>query len=174
MPAKKNFVLRRRKALLLTLSVLLGLSLLTACTAPASTSGASPATGAQAAPLSADSELAVGILKLENTAQAVDAKEAAELLPLWQLLSELKSSSSERAAGGQRGRRGHPGHHHRRAAQRHRRDGSLTNRPRNRAPGSCPYNQRKRLQHIFEPDRRRESRWRNGHDRRRATSRRRW
>ncbi len=80
--------------MLLTLSVLLGLSLLTACTAPASTSGASPSTGAQAAPLSADSELAVGILKLENTAQAVDAKEAAELLPLWQLLSELKSSSS--------------------------------------------------------------------------------
>ena len=36
----------------------------------------------------------LGILKLEGTPQAVDAKQAAQLLPLWQLLRQLNSSSS--------------------------------------------------------------------------------
>lgn len=39
-------------------------------------------------------QLAVGTLNLEGTAQAVDAAQAARLLPLWELLAQLNSSSS--------------------------------------------------------------------------------
>jgi hypothetical protein len=45
-------------------------------------------------PMSPQMELAVGTFKLEGTPQAVDAKEAAQLLPLWQLFGQLESSSS--------------------------------------------------------------------------------
>ena len=45
-------------------------------------------------PLTPEAKLALGILKLEGTTQAVDAKQAAQLLPLWQLLRQLNSSSS--------------------------------------------------------------------------------
>ena len=46
------------------------------------------------APLTPEDKLALGLLKLEGTPQAVDAKQAAQLLPLWQLLRQLNSSSS--------------------------------------------------------------------------------
>ncbi len=39
-------------------------------------------------------QLAVGTLNLEGTAQAVDASQAATLLPLWELLAQLNSSGS--------------------------------------------------------------------------------
>jgi hypothetical protein len=44
--------------------------------------------------LSPESKLALGTIKLEGTKQAVDSKMAANLLPLWQLLFQLNSSSS--------------------------------------------------------------------------------
>lgn len=44
--------------------------------------------------LSPDAKLALGTIKLEGSAQAVDAKTAAKLLPLWQLMVQLHSSSS--------------------------------------------------------------------------------
>jgi hypothetical protein len=55
-----------------------------------------------AAPNSADgtftlplaSKLAVGTIKLEGTKQAVDAKQAAELLPLWQVMKDLETSDT--------------------------------------------------------------------------------
>jgi len=39
-------------------------------------------------------ELALGILNLEGTGQAVDSKSAAQLLPLWQLMDELSVNAS--------------------------------------------------------------------------------
>src|SRR5258706_2315205 len=45
-------------------------------------------------PISPQMQLAVGIFKLEGTPQAVDAKEAAKLIPLWQLFGQLEASSS--------------------------------------------------------------------------------
>ena len=45
-------------------------------------------------PLNPESKLALGTIKLEGTKQAVDSKMAASLVPLWQLLFQLNSSSS--------------------------------------------------------------------------------
>ncbi len=44
--------------------------------------------------LTADAKLALGTIKLEGTPQAIDAGTAAKLLPLWQLMVQLHSSSS--------------------------------------------------------------------------------
>ena len=41
-----------------------------------------------------EAKLALGTFKLEGTAQAVDAKTAAKLIPLWQLMAQLDSSNS--------------------------------------------------------------------------------
>ena len=49
---------------------------------------------AASTPLDAESKLALGTLKLEGTKQAIDPKMAANLIPLWQLLYQLKSSTS--------------------------------------------------------------------------------
>jgi hypothetical protein len=45
-------------------------------------------------PLNPESKLALGTIKLEGTKLAVDPKMAANLVPLWQLLFQLNSSSS--------------------------------------------------------------------------------
>lgn len=45
-------------------------------------------------PLTPEARLALGTIKLEGTPQAVDASEAAKLLPLYQLLAQLLGSSS--------------------------------------------------------------------------------
>ena len=45
-------------------------------------------------PLNPEAKLALGTIKLEGTKQAVDPKMAASLVPLWQLLFQLNSSSS--------------------------------------------------------------------------------
>lgn len=45
-------------------------------------------------PISPQMQLAVGIFKLEGTPQAVNAQEAAQLIPLWQLYGQLETSSS--------------------------------------------------------------------------------
>ena len=49
----------------------------------ASTSASTPAGRTDSAQLTDAETLALGTLKLEETAQAVDAGQAAELLPLW-------------------------------------------------------------------------------------------
>jgi len=46
------------------------------------------------APLPVAPEMMIGIFKLEGTDKAVTAKEAAQLLPLWQVYKDLTSSSS--------------------------------------------------------------------------------
>ncbi len=46
------------------------------------------------ATLTPTSILAIGTFKLEGTPQAVDATEAAKLIPLWQLMNQLDASSS--------------------------------------------------------------------------------
>lgn len=50
--------------------------------------------GSNSEELSLSTKLLIGTLKLEGTPQAVDAKEAANLLPLWNLLKSLTSSDT--------------------------------------------------------------------------------
>jgi ABC-type glycerol-3-phosphate transport system substrate-binding protein len=92
-----------KKAPLLTILFVL-LFVLTACgsgNASTNTAGSGNAStnsfrsgAAASTPLDADSKLALGTLKLEGTKQAIDPKMAANLIPLWQLLYQLKSSTS--------------------------------------------------------------------------------
>ena len=80
------------------------LMVLTACgSGSAATDGASPnggstnsfRSGANATgPLNPEAKLALGTIKLEGTKQAVDPKMAANLVPLWQLMYQLNSSTS--------------------------------------------------------------------------------
>src|SRR5512140_6761 len=60
----------------------------------ASGSGAGSSFRSSTRTLAPEAKLALGIIKLEGTPQAVDAKTAARLLPLWQLMVQLHSSSS--------------------------------------------------------------------------------
>jgi hypothetical protein len=92
-----------KKIPFMTILITLGL-VLTACasgntsTNSTSTNGGSTnsfRSGAGATgPLNPESKLALGTIKLEGTRQAVDPKMAANLVPLWQLLFQLNSSSS--------------------------------------------------------------------------------
>lgn len=70
--------------------------ILTACSGTPNT--AAPASGTQGGPtsgeLSAPLRVAIGTLKLDGTAKAVTAKQAAELLPLWETLKDLYSSDT--------------------------------------------------------------------------------
>ncbi len=59
----------------------------------ASGNGSSFRSGASRA-LTPDAKLAFGTIKLEGTSEAVDAKTAARLIPLWQLMVQLHSSTS--------------------------------------------------------------------------------
>ena len=69
--------------------------LATACGA---SNGADPASVPQGGPsagaLHATTQLIIGTLKLEGTAQAVTAEQAAELLPLWQTMQVLSDSDT--------------------------------------------------------------------------------
>lgn len=72
---------------------------LSACGAQktSSTSGASEFRNNSALrnrPLSPEAKLALGTIKLEGTPEAVDASQAARLLPLWQLMAQLNKSTS--------------------------------------------------------------------------------
>jgi hypothetical protein len=83
-----------KKTIFLTLVLIL---LLTACgsnSEPATETGADAELnpGAQELPLA--TKLAVGTLKLENTDLAVAPDQAADLLPLWQVLNDLSSSDT--------------------------------------------------------------------------------
>ncbi len=68
---------------------------LTAC---GTSSGANPASGSQAGSsageLPAATQLILGTIRLEGSAQAVTAKQAADLLPLWQTMKVLMSSDT--------------------------------------------------------------------------------
>ncbi|MCL4529381.1 MAG: hypothetical protein M1282_08215 [Chloroflexi bacterium] len=87
----------RRKTLGITLIVVLAM-ILTACGATTNGSGftASNQSGgsARTAALTPTTMLAIGTFKLEGTPQAVNAAEAAKLIPLWQLMNQLETSSS--------------------------------------------------------------------------------
>ncbi len=90
-----------KKTTLLTILSLTAL-VLSACSAAGTGSSSSSTAGggfrASSAfrnrPLTPEARLALGIVKLEGTPQAVDATEAAKLLPLWQLLGQLLGTSS--------------------------------------------------------------------------------
>ncbi|HSB00318.1 MAG TPA: hypothetical protein VLE49_06695 [Anaerolineales bacterium] len=68
---------------------------LTACGA---SNGAGPASepqgGSNAGALPAGTQIIIGTMKLEGSAQAVTAKQAAELLPLWQTMKVLSASDT--------------------------------------------------------------------------------
>ncbi len=53
-----------------------------------------PQGGSSAGELPASTQLILGTIKLEGTAQAVTAKQAADLLPLWQTMKVLASSDT--------------------------------------------------------------------------------
>ncbi len=75
------------KKILATILILFGI-MFTACSTTKSTAN----TSKQA--LSTETELIIGTFKLEGTAQAVTAEQAAQLLPLWQLRKELSTNSA--------------------------------------------------------------------------------
>jgi hypothetical protein len=77
--ARRLFVGAAIAALLLSMA---------ACTASSSASPGSSSATSQAR------RLALGTLRLEGTPQAVDSQSAAQLLPLWQLMAELSTSSA--------------------------------------------------------------------------------
>ena len=72
---------------------LLNILVLTLAACGASRSAA-PQGGTNSGELPASTQLIVGTLKLEGTAQAVTAKQAAELLPLWQTMQVLSDSDT--------------------------------------------------------------------------------
>ena len=79
----------RGHSFLSIISLILGLSLLTACT-----TGVPSSASASSGTMAPAHALATGILGLEGTNLAVDAEAAAQLLPLWQLLDELETNSA--------------------------------------------------------------------------------
>lgn len=79
----------------LTILLILLTLTLTACGASTSTStGAASQTDPSAQTLSGPTLLLIGSLKLDGTAQAITSAQAAELLPLWQVYSELTNSDT--------------------------------------------------------------------------------
>ena len=84
------------------LIVLAGLLLVLAACAPAATPTAPPApqgfagggNGGATRPLNDETKLAMGIFKLEGTANAVTAAEAKTLLPLWQQVETLNANGT--------------------------------------------------------------------------------
>ena len=79
----------------LTILLTLLLLTLTACGASTSTAtGAASQADPSAQALSGPTLLLIGSLKLDGTAQAITPAQAAELLPLWQVYSELTTSDT--------------------------------------------------------------------------------
>ena len=78
------------KRTVFALTILAILSILVACSKTSNTTGT---TGTSTA-LPTEAELLVGTFKLEDTSQAVTAEQAKQLLPLWQTLQSLSSSST--------------------------------------------------------------------------------
>jgi hypothetical protein len=84
-----------KKAWFIVVVVVLGL-MLSACGGSSTddTSGSTDGTGAQSGALSPELELLIGTMQLEDTEQAVDAAQAAELLPLWKAYLALQTSGT--------------------------------------------------------------------------------
>jgi len=78
--------------------ILLTIFLLTLTACSGVSNGTGPASvsqgGASAGALPATTQLIIGTIKLDGTAQAVTAEQAAELLPLWQTMQVLSSSDT--------------------------------------------------------------------------------
>ena len=71
--------------------------ILTACGSSASAqsnNGSGQSNGNSSAPLPESTKLLIGTLKLDGTPQAVTAQQATQLIPLWQLLKSLETSST--------------------------------------------------------------------------------
>jgi len=79
------------KSKMIAIIILIAL-ILTACGTTASASQS--ATTSKTKSFAGQAELIVGILKLEDTDQAVTAKQASELLPLWEVMKVLADSDT--------------------------------------------------------------------------------
>ncbi len=90
--------MKRRKSLWLVLTLLVSLVLASCGSTPAASSTTADPSGTNSsqnnASLSQVNKLLVGTLKLEDTAQAVDADEAGKLLTLWQAYQSLSNSQT--------------------------------------------------------------------------------
>lgn len=83
------------KKLLITTLIFVMLTITACGTASGETGVDSDTTGGPATgELPATTKLIIGMFKLEDTAQAVTAEQASELLPLWQVYSELSTSDT--------------------------------------------------------------------------------
>jgi hypothetical protein len=86
--------MKKPTLILLTIFVLT----LTACGDASRSTQAGPASGSQSGPnagaLPAATQLIIGTIKLDGTAQAVTTEQAAELLPLWQTMVVLTNSDT--------------------------------------------------------------------------------
>ena len=88
---------------LMVLTVLILTGLLAACSLPFSSSSQTSTRSSQSSAFSdpsklpVESKLAIGILKLEGTEQAVDSVEAKELLPLFNALKTLSTNNNTAA-----------------------------------------------------------------------------
>ena len=88
----KGFQVRMKKAIPLSIVTIFAL-VLTACGSGASALGQNNGNNTST-PLPESAKLLIGTLKLDGTPQAVTAKQAAQLIPLWQLLKSLETSST--------------------------------------------------------------------------------
>ena len=78
------------KKIIIALTIFAILSVLVACSKTSTSTG----TTANSASLSTEAQLLVGTFKLEDTDLAVTSDQAKQLLPLWQTLQSLSSSST--------------------------------------------------------------------------------
>ena len=88
----KGFQVRMKKAIPFSIVTIFAL-VLTACGSGASALGQNNGNNTST-PLPESAKLLIGTLKLDGTPQAVTAKQAAQLIPLWQLLKSLETSST--------------------------------------------------------------------------------
>jgi hypothetical protein len=79
-----------KKLTVVTLTILT--LILTACSASSNTPQAGPANQDRTLPVA--TQLIIGTFKLDDTAQAVTAEQAGELLPLWQVYQDLSTSDT--------------------------------------------------------------------------------
>ncbi len=82
------------KKTFLLVSILLVVSLLVACGSSNSTETTDTTTDPSSMQMSTETTLLIGTLKLDGTELEVDAGQAAELLPLWQLYQSLSASDT--------------------------------------------------------------------------------
>jgi hypothetical protein len=74
--------------------LLIPILLLSACGSPVTSTAANPQGVANSQAMPLPEKLALGTLKLEGTTNAITAKQASDLLPLWQVYSSLITSDT--------------------------------------------------------------------------------